>query len=47
MELESGTATVRAEREVPPQVAVEAVRGKVILPWARAFLARIPLLGRR
>ncbi|HEU4758777.1 MAG TPA: heavy metal-associated domain-containing protein [Dehalococcoidia bacterium] len=47
VDLRAGAATVVAAPDLPAERAVEAVRGRVILSWARGFLARVPVPGRR
>ena len=47
VDLEMGTASVRADSALTAAQAIEAVEDKVILSWARGFLASIPFLGRR
>ncbi len=44
--LERGEAIVEALAAATPQAMEKAVKGKVILSWARWLLARVPLLGR-
>ncbi len=41
VDLESGEATAEVSGRVSSEELVEAVRGKVILSWARAALARL------
>ncbi len=40
VDLESGEATVDVSGKVSAEELVEAVQGKVILSWARGFMAR-------
>ena len=46
VDLETGTATATGERPLDPAELERAVEGKVILAWARAFLARLPIAGK-
>ena len=46
VDLETGTAEVRAAPELTREEAVEAVRHRLILPWARRLLARALSSGR-
>ncbi len=46
VDLETGTAEVRAGPGLTCEEAVEAVRHRVILPWARRLLARTLSMGR-
>jgi len=41
VDLDSGEATAEVSGRVSSEELVEAVRGKVILSWARAALARL------
>ncbi len=47
VDLQTEMATVRARGGLAADDAVEAVRSKVLLSWARGLLARAPFLGRR
>jgi copper chaperone CopZ len=46
VDLETGTAKVRTLPELTGEEAVDAVRHRVILPWARGLLARTLAPGR-
>lgn len=46
VDLETGTAMVTSERPLDPADLERAVEGKVILAWARAFLARLPFAAK-
>ncbi len=45
VDLRTGAATVAAG--ISPRLALDAVRERVSLAWARGRLARVPFLGRR
>ncbi len=45
--LDRGEASLEAEATTPLEAMEAAVRGQVILAWARGFLAKVPLLGKR
>ncbi len=47
VDLERGMATVKSDCPIEAELAIEAVRGKVILSWGRSLLARTPFLGKR
>ena len=46
IDLETGTATVMGERQMDPAALERAVEGKVVLAWARSFLARLPFAAK-
>ena len=46
VDLETGTATATGERPLDPAELERAVEGKVVLAWARSFLARLPFAAK-